>query len=161
MRITETAVRWCRTRAQRLAFCLLLMTATAASAERPSQSQTVDSMVVRMQLHSSAPHGYVAGEIDHRITVALRDKATMRPISDATVGVEVAKVGRAGTRWPLTWNTHDAAYVGTVPMAGRGTAYHIRVQFLRPGQAETFEAQFRTEQVGSVVVDAEEANIRQ
>jgi hypothetical protein len=123
-----------------------LLLAAAASAEESFQSQTVDGIVVRLQVHPSQPHASTErGETAHRIVVMLSARATGRPIDDASVAVEVAKAGRTGTRWPLESSTLDVrpSYVGDVPMAGRGTSYRLLVQFRRPGDTETFEAEFR------------------
>ncbi|MFZ5510269.1 MAG: hypothetical protein ACOZCP_09455 [Pseudomonadota bacterium] len=145
MPITDSPLRRARLWPAMAAACLALA-ATLASAEEAFQVQTVDGIVVRLQVASSRPHGPAdSTESPHRVTVVLRDKATGRPIADASVAVEVAKTGRAGARWSLTPGTADGgpAYVGQVPMAGRGTAYRVLVQFRRPGDTETFEAEFR------------------
>jgi hypothetical protein len=123
-----------------------LALAAAASAEEAFQSRTVDGVVVRLQVHPSQPHGSPERrETDHRIVVMLSERASGRSIDDASVAVEVAKAGRAGTRWPLAPSTLDVrpAYVGDVPMAGRGAAYRVLVQFRRPGDTEIYEAEFR------------------
>ena len=130
-----------------MAAACLALAGTVASAQEAFQAQAVDGIVVRFQVAPSRPpHGPAdATESPHRMVVLLRDKATGRPIEDASVAVEVAKTGRVGVRWPLAPGTVDAgpAYVGEVTMAGRGTAYRVLVQFRRPGDAETFEAEFR------------------
>lgn len=149
MRIADTlALRVLarRRRASVAAACVFALLAAAASAEESFQSRTVDGILVRLQVHSSQPHGSMEKrETDHRIAVMLTEKATGRPIADASVAVEVAKAGRAGARWPLAPSTLDVrpAYVGDVPMAGRGATYRVLVQFRRPGDTETFEAEFR------------------
>ena len=128
-----------------VAACALLL-AAGASGEESFQSRTVDGILVQLQVHPSQPHGPTErGETGHRIVVMLSEKATRRPIADASVAVEVAKAGRTGKRWPLELSTLDVrpAYVGDVPMAGRGTTYRVLVQFRRPGDAEPFEAEFR------------------
>jgi hypothetical protein len=120
--------------------------AAAASGAESFQSQAVDGILVQLQVDPSRPHSSTEkGETDHRIVVMLGEKATGRPIADASVAVEVAKAGRVGARWPLAPSTLDVrpAFVGDVPMAGRGTTYRILVQFRRPGDTETFEAEFR------------------
>ncbi len=143
MRITDTRSR-CR-RWLSLAATSLLLLAPCVMAEEAFQARTVDGIVVRLQVTPSRPHGPADKTASpHRIVVLLREKATGRPIDDASVAVEVAKTGRAGAQWPLAPSAVDAgpAYVGQVPMAGRGTAYRILVQFRRPGDDETFEAEF-------------------
>ena len=125
---------------------VLALLAAAASAQESFQSRTVDGILVQLQVHPSQPHGSTEREeTGHRIVVMLSEKATGRPIADASVAVEAAKAGRAGARWPLAPSTLDVrpAYVGDIPMAGRGTTYRVLVQFRRPADAETFEAEFR------------------
>lgn len=117
-----------------------------ASAEEIFQRETVDGVVVWLQITPSRPHSSTSKEeSDHRIVAMLREQATGRAIEDASVTVEVAKKGRVATHWPLAPSVHgpDPAYVGQVPMAGRGTAYRIRLQFRRPGDREAFETEFR------------------
>ncbi len=81
----------------------------------------------------------------HRIVVLLREAATDRPVDYASVAVDVAKTGRTGARWSLAPSLVDAgrAYVRQALTFGRGTSYRILVEFRRPGDAETFEAEFR------------------
>jgi len=106
----------------------------------------MDGIRVQLQVHPSQPHWSTErGKTDHRIVVMLSEQATGRPIADASVAVEVAKAGRVGARWPLAPSTLDVrpGYVGDVPMEGRGATYRVLVQFRRPGDRETFEAEFR------------------
>ncbi len=116
------------------------------SAEEIFQRETVDGIVAWLQVTPSQPHSStMTEESDHRVVALLKEQATGRPIEDASVAVEVARKGRVATHWPLAPSIHgaDPAYVGQVPMAGRGTAYRIRLQFRRSGDAQTLEAEFR------------------
>jgi hypothetical protein len=126
---------------------------TTATAEEPFQSQAVDGIAVRFQVLPLGLHGPVGGhgpsgihrEFPHRITVTLTEQATGRAVTDAEVAIEVAKSGRTGERVPLTAEMvdgHHPVYVTEIPLAGRGTTYRIRVQFVRPG-SEPREAEFR------------------
>lgn len=109
------------------------------------QSQAVDGVIARLQIHPSRHGTTDAAEFDHRIIVLLVDQASERPVADATVAVDLAKAGRTGRRWALAPGSFKGrpAYLGDVLMAGRGTAYRVLVQFRRPGDAETREAEFR------------------
>jgi hypothetical protein len=109
------------------------------------QSQAIDGVIARLQIRPSRHSPTGAAEFDHRIIVLLTDRASDRPVADATVAVDVAKAGRTGRRWPLASGTFEGrpAYLGDVLMAGRGTTYRVLVQFRRPGDAETLEAEFR------------------
>lgn len=116
------------------------------SGEEIFQREIVDGVVVWLQVTPSQPHSSTrTEESGHRIVAMLLEQATGRPIKGASVTVEVAKGGRTATHWPLAPSIHgpDPAYVGQVPMARRGTAYRIRLQFRRPGDTETLEAEFR------------------
>ncbi|TAH44654.1 MAG: hypothetical protein EYC67_13005 [Betaproteobacteria bacterium] len=117
-----------------------------ALAEEIFQRETVDGVVVWLQVTPSQGHATTPlGESEHRIVALLRERTTGHPIADAAVAVEVARKGRIATRWPLAPGFHgnDPAYVGQVPMTGRGTAYRLRLQFRQPGDAEALEAEFR------------------
>ena len=127
-----------------IAILFFMITAIAAAEEMKQRQIVGDVEIVLAVPHAEeAPDYRVESQDEHHLVIWLFDRVTAKPIADALVNAEVAKVGYAGSEKMLQPRMIDGkpAYSGFFIMPGRVT-YRISVQVMRPGVPRVIEAHF-------------------